>query len=123
MCVHLPSDAFRRVAWHIEVQFHAFVGLDFWNFFHGKFLNFHGNLLRCLCRRGLAWMVLFRMKEQENKGLASATFSRERKWKPLSLVHADSGESLREPEHGSFIWSLHGWIVAKRAHKKVRKDE
>lgn len=52
MCVHLPSDAFRCLAWHIEVQFHAFVGSDFWNFFHGKFLNFHGNLLRRRCRRG-----------------------------------------------------------------------
>jgi hypothetical protein len=55
--------------------------------------------------------------------LASATFSGERKWKPLSLIHADFGESLRELEYGSFILSLHGWIVAKRAHKKVRKDE
>ena len=68
-------------------------------------------------------MVLFRMKEQENKDLASATFSGERKWKPLSLIHTDFGESLREPEYGSFILSLHGWIVVERAHKKVRKDE
>jgi hypothetical protein len=50
-------------------------------------------------------------------------FQGERKWKPLSLIHADFGESLRELEYGSFILSLHGWIVAKRAHKKVRKDE
>ena len=32
----------------------------------------------------------------------SDLFQGERKWKPLSLIHASSGESLREPEYGSF---------------------
>jgi len=30
----------------------------------------------------------------------------------LSII---ARESLREPEYGSFILTLHGWIVAKRA--------
>jgi hypothetical protein len=42
-----------------------------------------------------------RNEEQGNKDLAGATLCQQ--GKSLSLIHADSGMSLREPERGSFI--------------------